>query len=131
MTQEIEQLLLRGAALTKLELKGFGSARWDEIGRTERLKWHEKYTIGVVRSLFCGCFERKAGFPDASGTDQREQAAVRVSKEISDFAEFACPADKRRGLRWKVTNGHRNVPRESTCGLLYTEISDGFGFQRA
>lgn len=55
---------------------------------------HEVDTVGESSIYSPRRFQSKAGFADATGTDQRQQAAGRVREEFGDVGEFPIPANE-------------------------------------
>ena len=49
------------------------------------------------------------GFANTAGAGQGEQAAGRIMEESGNLAEFFCPADEGRGIRWKIVCDHERV----------------------
>ena len=102
--EKAKPILMEG--LKRLEYRGYDSA-----GLAIQNKKHIDYyrTVGKIVEPVVGGLDGEAGFADTAGTDQGQQAAVRVFQPLGDFGQFCLAADKRCELRGQVI-GSGGVP---------------------
>ncbi len=97
LAQIIDELVLGGEAAVggvDRELDCVGDRRGQEVGRGDGGQGDEVHSMGVAIEAAGGGLEGQPCLPDASGADERQQAAVRIGEAVFDLLQLAAPPDE-------------------------------------